>query len=269
MEYILFDKVKEELSHYFFNNPDPDYITFSGSGEPTLNIRIGEVLNFIKALKPTIPVALLTNGTLFYDESLRKEILNADIILPSLDAATEKAFHLVNRPAEGIDIKKYIDGLVVFRKEYSGKIWLEILIIPEFNDDPENIHALKDAIAKIQPDKIQLNTLDRPGSENDLRPASRAELLSILELWNIPNVEIIAAPASRKKIIAYREDTESAILETIYRRPCTALDISNILGIHLNETNKYLDVLEAEGKVHNIRKERGIFYQVKKEGGEF
>ncbi|MGC9343472.1 MAG: radical SAM protein [Bacteroidales bacterium] len=266
MEYIQYKKVKEELTRFFAHNPDPDYITFSGSGEPTLNVRIGEVLDFIKQLKPSIPVALLTNGTLLQDKKVRNEVLKADLVLPSLDAATEKAFQKVNRPAKDLNINDYIRGLVDFRKEYPGEIWLEILIIPGYNDDNENLLALKEAIVNIKPDKIQLNTLDRPGTEENLRPASRVELNSIKELWDIPGTEIISKPSNRKKIKAYREDTETAILETIFRRPCTAIDISNILGIHLNETNKYLDVLESESKVKTVRKERGIFYQVRKEG---
>ena len=83
-EYILYDKVTSELEHYFANNPDPDYITFSGSGEPTLNSRIGDVLQFIKQQKPDIPVAVLTNGTLLYDKKVRDELMDANVVLPSL-----------------------------------------------------------------------------------------------------------------------------------------------------------------------------------------
>ncbi|MBE0655061.1 MAG: radical SAM protein [Bacteroidales bacterium] len=264
MEYILFQKVTEELLHYFSNNPNPDYITFSGSGEPTLNSKIGEVLRFIKKFKPDIPVAVLTNGTLLNNIAVREEIMQADLVLPSLDAATESAFKKVNRPAPGLTVENYISGLADFRKEYPGKIWLEILFIPGFNDDPENLEALKEAIRSIQPDKIQLNTLDRPGVLDDLHPAPVSWLRNIAKEWGLPNVELIAAPASRKKIKAFRQDTETAILETIYRRPCTAKDLADILGLHLNEVNKYLDVLEAENKVEVKRGERGIFYQLRK-----
>jgi wyosine [tRNA(Phe)-imidazoG37] synthetase (radical SAM superfamily) len=264
MEYILFDKVKEELDHFFSDNPDPDYITFSGSGEPTLNIRIGEVLDYIKKIKPDIPVALLTNGTLLNNTDLREDILKADIILPSLDAATNKAFKKINRPAEELQLDDYINGLVKLRKEFKGEIWLEVLIIPGYNDDDDNLESLFRAFKDIKADRIQLNTLDRPGSLEDLRPASRTELKSVMERWGLPNVEIISAPANRKKIRAYREDTETAILGTILRRPCTAIDLSDILGLHLNEVNKYLDVLEAEDKVETKKEERGLFYQVKK-----
>lgn len=261
MEYVKLNKIKEELRHFFANNPDPDYITFSGSGEPTLNIKIGKVLDFIKEIKPGISVALLTNGTLLNNKDLRREILRADLVLPSLDAATQDAFEKINRPAPGLSVDDHINGLIEFRKEYRGEIWLEILIIPGYNDNDNNIGALSKALSKIKPDRIQLNTLDRPGTEKKLRNASRAELKNIGKKLDYPNIEIITAPVSRKKIEAYRSDTETAILETIQRRPCTAVDLSQILGLHLNEVNKYLDVLDSEKKIRTRNEERGIFYQ--------
>jgi wyosine [tRNA(Phe)-imidazoG37] synthetase (radical SAM superfamily) len=257
------DKVKEELRDFFKNNPDPEYITFSGAGEPTLNSMIGNVLEFIKELRPHIPVALLTNATLFQLPEVRKEVLAADLVLPSLDAGTQEAFEKINRPEENLRVEDHINGLMHFREEFKGKIWLEVLIIPGYNDDRENLEALHKALLKIKPDRIQLNTLDRPGTLEGLRPASRGELNNIRQLWNLPQTEIISAPANRKKIHAYREDTETAVMETLQRRPCTADDLADILGLPLNEVNKYLDVLEAEKKVKIRREQRGLFYSAR------
>ena len=262
-EYILYDKVTKELEHYFSISPEPDYITFSGSGEPTLNSRIGDVLEFVKRKKPHIPVAVLTNGTLFHDRNVRRELLKSDLILPSLDAALDSSFQKINKPASQLKIETYIQGLEDFRNEYTGEIWLEILIIPGYNDSKENLTALKKAFKRIKPNRIQLNTLDRPGTIADIRAASRQEMQRIIEYWNLKNVEIIAAAPERKDIKSYREDTESAILGTISRRPCTLDDLIRILGLHVNEINKYLDVLEADGKIMPMRQERGIFYQLK------
>jgi len=262
MEYIPYDKVIIELKDYFKNNLNPDYITFSGSGEPTLNSRIGDVLQFIKQKKPEIPVAVLTNGTLFYDKNVRKELLGADVVLPSLDAATENTFQKINRPAKGLTVEKYIQGLVEFRKEYSGQIWLEVFILPEFNDNVEDLDALKIAFEKIKPDEIQLNTLDRPGTVKDISSADKDTLQKIIDYWKFPNVVIIAAAPERKEIKSYRKNAETVILETITRRPCTVDDLVKILGLHINEINKYLDVLESEGKIESIWQNRGVFYQV-------
>lgn len=265
MEYMPFSKVKEELEHYFTRYPDPDFITFSGSGEPTLNSRIGEVLDYIKSRKPDIPVAVLTNGTLFHDPEVRKELMNADLVLPSLDSASAETFAKINRPDAELKMEEYIDGLVAFSQEFNGKIWLEVLILPGFNDNAKDLEALKEAIGRIRTNAVQLNTLDRPGTECDLKAASLQELRNIAAQWELENVEIIAKPKKRKQMTAYRDDTENTILETLRRRPCTAEDLSNVLGLHLAEINKYLDVLEAENKIRHKIQNRGVFYRLKGE----
>lgn len=262
-EYILYKKVIDELEHYFANNPDPDYITFSGSGEPTLNSRIGDVLDFIKAKRPDVPVAVLTNGTLFSQKQVRTEILKADLILPSLDAATCNTFKKINRPSSNLKLDEYIKGLVDFRTEFKGQIWLEALIIPGMNDQIEDLSVLKEAFLKIKADRIQLNTLDRPGAISNIRSATHEELNQIVSFLKPLKAEIIASSAQRKEVDSYRTDIESTILETIFRRPCTLEDLNNILGIHINELNKYLDVLEGEEKIKTIRQDRGLFYQTK------
>ncbi|MDZ7740491.1 MAG: radical SAM protein [Bacteroidota bacterium] len=262
MEYIPYDKVLEELQDYFSKNPDPDYITFSGYGEPTLNSRIGDILKFIKEKRPDIPVAMLTNGTLLYDEQVRHELMRADVILPNLDAVSDIIFKKVNRPDRKLQLERIIQGLIDFREEFKGEIWLEVFIVPGFNDDETELSAMKKVFEKIQADRIQLNTLDRPGTREDLRAASQQELKGIVDFWDLENVEIIAAAVKRKDIQSYRKDAESAILETIARRPCTLDDLVDILGLHVNEINKYLDVLEAENKIESVRQERGLFYRL-------
>ena len=262
-EYINYNEITDELLNYFKNNPDPDYITFSGYGEPTLNIRIGDIIHFIKRKKPGIPVAVLTNGTLLYDKKVREELMKVDVILPSLDAATEKVFRKINRPQKALKLNEYLQGLIDFRNEFSGKIWLEVFILPGYNDSLEELKELKKIIMRIRPDSVQLNTLDRPGTKENLRGATQAELQKIIDFWKMDNAEIISAVTERKDIQSYRKDTEAAIMETIARRPCTPDDLTKILGLHINEINKYLDVLEAEDKIEVVYLKRGIFYQIK------
>ncbi|MCK4751009.1 MAG: radical SAM protein, partial [Bacteroidales bacterium] len=201
-EYVPVQDVLQEIGYFFEHNPDPEYITFSGAGEPTLHSRMGEVLGFLKNLRPELPVAVLTNGTLLSDPSVREELMMADVVLPSLDAATEKAFRKINRPLRDFRIADYVDGLIQFKKEFKGAVWLEVLILPGYNDDTENIMALKKAIQSIGPDRIQLNTLDRPGVIEGLQPASREALEKIAGEWDqgdVCEVEIIVpVPASQK-----------------------------------------------------------------------
>lgn len=263
LEYVKYDKVTAELNNFMSTNPEIDYITFSGSGEPTLNSRIGDVLNFIKKNYPDIKTAVLTNGTLLSDKNLRKELLKADVILPSLDAAGQEAFKKINRPAPGISLQDYIQGLIDLRKEYQGKIWLEVLFLKGYNDSEKELIRLKEAIEKIKPDSIQLNTLDRPGTVEGLIPLTKDELQNIIDFWGFNNVEIIASQLQRTNVSSYRSDVESAILETIARRPCTLDDLHQLLGIHINEINKYLGTLEAEEKIETQSLKRGVFYQLK------
>jgi len=263
MEYVKYDHVIAELKQFMSNDPKIDYITFSGSGEPTLNSRIGDVMNYIKKNYPDVKTAILTNGTLLYDQKLRKELLQADAILPSLDAASQSAFDKIDRPHSNLKIETYIQGLIDLRTEYKGNIWLEIFLLRDYNDSKEELDLLKNAILKINPDSVQLNTLDRPGTLADLVPLSKDELQEIIEYWNLPNVEIIASVQDRTSIDSYSGDIETAILETIARRPCTLDDLHRFLGIHVNEINKYLGTLEANNKIETVNLERGVFYELK------
>ncbi len=264
MEYVKYDRVIEELKRFMSNSPKIDYFTFSGSGEPALNSRIGDVMLFIKKNYPGIKTAVLTNGTLFFDKKLRTELLQADVILPSFDAASQEVFEKIDRPNPNLTIETYIQGLTDLRKEYKGEIWLEIFLLKGYNDSLDELELLKKAILKIKPNRVQLNTLDRPGTVADLIPLSKSELQKIVATWNLPNVEIIASAPERESIESYSGDIETAILETIARRPCTLDDLHRFLGIHINEINKYLGTLEAENKISSQRLSRGVFYEVRK-----
>ena len=261
-EYVPYNKVTMELDHYFSTRMDPEYFTFSGSGEPTLNVRIGDLIQYIKDRKPGIPVAVLTNGTLLIKKEVRYELRNADLVLPSLDAASAESLQRINRPHHSLNIDTYIDGLRLFRDEYPGRIWLEVFIIPGYNDNKTDLSLLKESFRKIRPDRIQLNTLDRPGTISDLRAATHSELQHIINYWQLPNVEIISRVGGLKENITYRSDTGTAILEIVSRRPCTIDDLSEILGLPTSGISKYLDALVSENKILPVRQDRGIFYQV-------
>lgn len=262
--YVPHDDVLKELTDYFKNNPDPDYITFSGSGEPTLNVHIGDVITWLKAKKPGVRIAVLTNGTLLSRKTVRNALLPADLVMPSLDAALPGAFAQINRPATDIDLDRYIQGIADFQKAYTGKLALEILILPGINDGAADLDALKQACDRIDPTVIQLNTLDRPGAVPGLLAADSDHLKSIQSFLGSERTEIIAAPPRRKGNKAYRKDMAAAILETIHRRPCTLEDLAGILGTHVNEINKYLSTLEGEGRIQSHRRDRGVFYQTTK-----
>jgi wyosine [tRNA(Phe)-imidazoG37] synthetase (radical SAM superfamily) len=189
-------------------------------------------------------------------------MIDAAVVIPSLDAATEKTFQKINRPCSHLRLDGIIRGLVQFRMEYSGKIWLEIFIIPGLNDSNHELEALKQTIKKINPDQIHLNTLDRPGTVSTLRPASREELEHVLRIFQMETAVIVADPPEHKALFAYRKDKASAILGTIARRPCTLKDLSEILGLPADEMKTYLAAMEAEGTIKSVKQKRGLFYRL-------
>ncbi|EIM64480.1 radical SAM protein [Desulfobacter postgatei] len=260
--YVPFDEVKTELADYFENHPDPDYVTFSGSGEPTLNPDIGRIIDFIKEKKAQVRVAVLTNATLLSDPVVRKDLNRADLVMPSLDAVTPQTFEKINRPAGQIDIHKVIDGLKAFAESFQGEIWLEVFILPGINDAKEELEALGKIIRDINPTRVQLNTLDRPGAVAGLKAASKDDLDRVAGIIDADNVEIIA----RVKDLASREHIsdekmEAMIMETIHRRPCTIDDLTAALNLEKGKLEILMKRLILEHKVESVQQERGIFYQ--------
>lgn len=262
-EYVPLKAILAELKNYLDQKPELDYITFSGAGEPLLHNGIGKVISFIKESYPDYKLAVLTNSTLLYDENVRNEILGIDLLLPSLDAVSSNVFKRLNRPNPKLDNDKIIEGLIEFRKIFSGMIWLEVFIVPGLNDTAEEISLLKDVITKISPDQVQLNTLDRPGTEDWIQPADKNNLLKIAEKLEPLPVEIIAKFNSREDLVSYNKNVEEQIIETIKRRPCTDNDLRSMLGLNINEINKYLSELIQKGKITSRKMERGTFFSAK------
>jgi len=263
-EYVALEQVREELTHFMAAQPAPDYLTLSGAGEPLLNSRAGELIAWMKNSFPDVPVAVLTNGTLFSNADVRQAVQRADVVLPSLDAATQPVFHDINRPHRALDIAAVIEGLVELRHEFSGKIWLEVFIAPGLNDHEQELTALRQAIIRIHPNRVQLNTLDRPGTEADLGSATQAQLEHIIDFWQLPNTEIIARVQRTSAHRGVRQEKMAAILETISRRPCTVEDLTQVLNLPIQEVNKYLGILEKEQQIQQRRQGAMAFYERKR-----
>jgi len=184
-EYIPIGDIIGELQWWITNNPQEaekiSCITLSGSGEPTLNSGIGKLIVAIKSITH-YPVVLITNSLLLADPVVRKDIVASDIIVPSLDAVTPEIFAKIDRPCQAVDVDKIINGLISLRKEFHGKIWLEVMLIKGVNDDLRHIKKLKTAIEDIDPDKIQINSPVRSTAEEGLLPVSRLKLKKIQEI---------------------------------------------------------------------------------------
>ncbi len=184
-EYLKTEEILEELKSWLQNNPkeakELNYITFSGSGEPTLHINIGQLITQIKNIT-SVPVAVITNSSLLNTPSLRREILAADLILPSLDAVVPEVFAKIDRPCSEIKIEDVLAGLANLRREFRGKIWLEVMLVRGINDDLRYIKKLKEAVEKINPDKVQLNSPVRSTSESNVISVDKNKLKKIKEI---------------------------------------------------------------------------------------
>ncbi|MFC1691977.1 radical SAM protein [Candidatus Latescibacterota bacterium] len=244
-EYIPAEKVLEELKELLHRGVKTDWITFAGSGEPTLHSGLGSMIRNVKSLTD-IPVCVITNGTLLWDPCVQKELLGADAVLPSLDSAVEQTFQDICHPHRDLSIVEIIDGLVQFRKEYSGKILLEILFVKGLNDSQKELEHLRDAVKKIKPDEVHLNTVVRPPAENSAEPLSREQLEEIRDYFG-KNTVIIAEFKTDSARHAHAGINE--IKEYLKRRPGSLVDISTALGINENEAKKMLERLTECGEV--------------------
>jgi len=257
-EYVPLNLIRSELEAFLSGSPILDFITFSGSGEPTLHSGIGEIVRFLKTAYPQYKIAILTNSTLLSKPYVRRQILNADLVKVSLDAATEEVFININRPCPGLELRHIIDGLIEFRKEFAKKLWVELFIVPGLNDKTAELLKIKKIIALLKPDKIQLNTLDRPGTESWVTAVNKGNMKNIASFFR--DAEIINYFNTAQNNSAHDGNLPERLLSTIRRRPCTAEDVARSLGIQVEEVCKHLDAFEESGKIKKKEMPRGIFY---------
>ncbi len=237
-----------------------DYITFSGSGEPTLNTEIGKIIREIKKCT-SVPVAVLTNSSLLSRKSVRQALLAADLVVPSLDAATARTFRKVNRPAPSINLEDIITGLVKFRSEFKGQIWLEVMLVKGVNDSPAEIKALRKAIARINPDKVQLNTVVRPPAEKWARPLSPRELDDVKK--KLGGQAEVTADTEGQPPSPAPEDSAQAILSYIRRRPASLKDLAETLGQNKKTICRSLNALVTKGVIKKVLHRRIYYYELK------
>jgi len=255
-EWVPIDIVTEQLKEKLDSNPD--YITLSGSGEPTLYSRLEYLISRIKDITD-IPVAVLTNGSLLWLPEVRNALKSADLVVPSLDAGSSQIFQYVNRPHSDITFSKMLDGLVKFRDEYSGKYWLEIFLLAGVTTPETEINRLKTCISSIQPDKVQVNTVTRPPAEGFAEPVPQKQLQIITDKL-YEKAEVIADYSEVHKqqdFSAQRED----VLTLLKRRPCSVEDIAAGLGLHRNEVVKYVEELSSEGKIEAKPQNQQLYYK--------
>jgi wyosine [tRNA(Phe)-imidazoG37] synthetase (radical SAM superfamily) len=267
-EYTPTSEIIAELDEFFAGLNEesagwPDFVTLTSSGEPTLHIGIGEVIRYVKR-QLDIPVAVLTNGALLNDPQVRIDLLAADVVVPSLDAARSATFAAINRPApECADPEEIIAGLVDFAEEFGGEIWLEILLVAGINDSEEDIDALVAAVDRISPDRVQLNTVLRPPAEAWAQPLSEKRMKEIAARFKNCRVEIIADFSGRAAKRPERPE-RMEILEMLKRRPCTKIDICEATGLAGEDVDRLLNELDSSSLIRETMHDGRKYYQAGK-----
>lgn len=251
------EKVIEELKLRLSGNPD--YITLSGSGEPTLYSQTAELIEKIKKITE-IPVAVLTNGSLLWLPEIRNSIMQADVVMPSLDTGGAHLFQYVNRPHHDISFDKMLEGLIKFRQEFPGPYWLEVFLLGGITTTEKEIRRLADCVREINPDRVQLNTAVRPPSESFALPVPKDRLEEIAVKLS-DNAEIIAdyrQVHAQESFTSKRDD----VLELLKRRPCSIEDIAQGLRLHRNEVLKYVEELSCLGKIGTEVQNNRFYYKI-------
>lgn len=256
--YVTAKTIVPQLAERLNKGARPDYITLGGSGEPTLNSEIGDIIREIRRITD-IPVAVLTNGSLLVDPVVRNDIRDADVVLPSFDACDAEIFAKINRPHPGIRFWDTAEGLKAFRREYNGRIWLEIFFVDGINADDPTVKRYLPWMEAFRPDKIHLNTAVRPTAESGITPLSEATLARFAEILG-EKAEVIAA-FSRPRTTPQDSNIRDGLLNMLARRPCTLDDMASGLGLHQHEVLKHLDPLIAEHAVQAAAVEGKVFYR--------
>ncbi len=265
-EWFPTDKAIRQIDEALNRHPHIDYITFSGVGEPTLDTGIGTIIAHIRTHYPAVKVCLLTNSTMFPVPGFIEQLADCDLIIPSLDGSNAEELRKMNRPVAGTDFEKIVESIARLKTVMHGRMWLEIFIAKGINDSRESAERFEKLVARIRPDKVQLNTLDRPGTERDVEipdPAVLKMMSSII--GRAAPVECIGGRAAKKNSAEPTdiEDYNADILNTVASRPCTALDIASTLGFDEGKVEAHMRRLEKAGLVVSESGPRGIYYRRK------
>ena len=235
----------------------PDVITLAGSGEPTLHSEIDQIIAFIKKMTET-KVALLTNGSLFWREEVRRRVLRADIVMPTLTSVFDRTFRMIHRPHPELELALIIDGLRRLRQDYKGQLFLEVIFLAGINDTEKEVEGLKTLIDQISPEKIQVNTVSRPPAD------SRAISLDIKRLEEIKmffgkKAEIVSeAPVKGKS--RGEDSLVNGFLDIVKRRPLKPVDIANALGLSTEEVEALIKGLLIKGHIRKQEHGGDIYY---------
>ncbi|KPK50566.1 MAG: radical SAM protein [Planctomycetes bacterium SM23_25] len=256
-EYVPLEEVLTELRLRLEAGPTPDYVTLSGSGEPTLYGRLDELIGGIKN-RTDVPVAVLTNGSLLWDPDVRESLMDADLVLPSLDAADPLLFRYVNRPHRAITFERMVAGLVALREVFSKPIWLEVFLLGGVTAIEVEVEKLARLADRIKPDRVQINTVARPAAEDFACAVPHKQMEQYAKAFG-DRAEVIGAFHGGDRRGEWTA-TDDAVLDLVRRRPCTLRDVADALCLHPEEVVKQIDRLLGSSLICATKRDGSVYY---------
>jgi len=253
-DYIPVDAILAELTQVLHQHGagELDYISFVGSGEPTLHAGIGRLIRSVKAMT-TLPVAVITNGALLYRKDVRSDLLAADVVMPTVSAGTAQLFRHIHRPHRSAGFDHFIEGLIAFRAEYTGQLWVEVMLLRGLNDSVAALHELAKVLRAIQPDQLHLMVPERPPAEDWVMPVD-AEGLLCAEAILGAEVHVVHPHVQSTDVSDYSTPHE-AIASIVMRHPMSQAQLERALcGWHPKEIAAAIAALERAGVIRPVER---------------
>lgn len=258
-EFFPLEDILSEFQRYAEDTDAYDVVSVVGEGEPTLYSRLGELLKGLKKLTDK-PVTVITNGALLYDPQVRKDLMEADIVLPSLDAVTAEMYHRIDRPYGRLDFEESLKGLIEFSQAYKGELWLEIMLVDGMNTDEASLQAFAETVKKIRTDRIYINTPVRPPAEAEIMPASHEAIQRACELMGAISIDMLTTGSFTSEIA----DDYEACISICRRHPMNQFEIQGFLQSRgCQETGAFFKRLESDAHVLAVERKGMKTYRIR------
>ena len=253
-EYPKVKDIIDAVKKAFLVHNNIDVLTVTANGEPTLYPFLDELIDALDVIKKDRRILILSNGANIYDSNIQKILTKIDIVKLSLDCVSKKCFKKLDRNDKSVEVEKIVEGMVTFRALHNKAFILEVLFVQDLNDSEEEIRLLHEAIKKINPNRVDIGTVDRPPAYK-IKPISYEKLSSIADIFNGINVNIVHA----NKLKAIQNFTQNEILTLLKRRPLTTEDIQNMFT---QESLNHLENLLLSNRVNIVDCSGVKFYKV-------
>ena len=246
----ILSEVQETLTSH--KPGEIDWVTFVGSGEPTLHANIGWLIRQVKDITD-LPVAVITNGALLYLPEVRQDLMAADAVLPSLDAGTPELYRKINRPHPEITFNRMLEGQIDFRKEFPGKLWIEVMLVRDLNDTEEALREIAEVLKRIGPDEVHINLPTRPPVEIWVQPPNDDGLMRASAI--LGDIARVVHPAEGTFDLSSCDNPLDAIVSIITRHPMSQEQIERSLTQWAPEqVSQSLIELETSGRAQVVNR---------------